>query len=148
MLNTLGEMKTNGWTNLTMLQQQNLETYFKDFRQEKGFIIRATVIPSPPPWAPWGSWGRRACWGPLSTRCRSPGAPRTTPGSGSHQADQRGPCINTFWGEYKNQWPVIRYNGDLQAGNGYGYSHVMILFCAAFLLYSFLLWKQKLQDEK
>ena len=35
MLNTLGEMKTNGWTNLTMLQQQNLETYFKDFRQEK-----------------------------------------------------------------------------------------------------------------
>ena len=47
MLNTLGEMKTNGWTNLTM-QQQNLETYFKDFRQEKELPLYLLHLPEHP----------------------------------------------------------------------------------------------------
>ena len=47
MLNTLGEMKTNGWTNLTM-QQQNLETYFKDFRQEKELPSYLLHLPEHP----------------------------------------------------------------------------------------------------
>ena len=127
MLNTLGEMKTNGWTNLTM-QHQSLKTGIEiPMKSHLG-------LPSPPLWAPWGSWGRRACWGPPATRCRSPGALRTTPGSGWHQADPREPWINTFCGENKKQWPVVRYYGDFQAMD---MDIAMLWFCSA-LLFSYI----------